>query len=73
MESLNCLMDQIYYQIFKVILNISKKHEERDDKPSIRMYVNKIENSITFRTRTWYHLKLLIPEMLKLFRSIKSQ
>ena len=30
---------------------ISKKHGENIDKPSVRIYVNKIENRITFRIK----------------------
>ena len=47
---------------------ISKKHGEKTDNPSIRMYVNKIENRITFRTKTGYYLKLLMPEMMKVLK-----
>ena len=47
-------MDGILYQIFQIILNqhcfqyILKKHREKVDNPSIRIYVNKTENRITF-------------------------
>ena len=48
MKSLNYLMDHILYQIFRITLNTSlKKHETITDNPSIRKYVNKIENKIT--------------------------
>ena len=33
------------------------------------MYVNKIENRITFKTKTWYCLELLTPETMKLIGS----
>ena len=36
---------------FKYIL---KKHETVTDNPSIRIYVNKIENRITFKIKTGY-------------------
>ena len=40
-------------QIFKIILNIfEKKYGEETDNPSIRTYVNKIENRITFKIKT---------------------
>ena len=46
--NLNCLMDRILYQIFKIILNtFLKKHGEDIDEPSVQIYVNKIENRIT--------------------------
>ena len=34
------------------VLDIFKKHKEKDDNPSIRIYVNKIENRITFKIKT---------------------
>ena len=45
-------MDRILYQIFKIILSeyISKKHGENIDKPSVKVYINKEENRITFNT-----------------------
>ena len=52
---------------------ILKKHETVTDNPSIRIYINKIENRITFETKTGYYLKLLIPETMKLLRSTKSK
>ena len=44
---------------------ILKKHGEKIDNPSIRIYVNKIENRITFK-KTVYYLELLITETMKL-------
>ena len=51
---------------------IFKKHGEKTDNPSIRMFVNKIENRITFKTKTGYYLELLTPETMKLLRSNKN-
>ena len=34
--------------------------------PSIRIYVNKIENRITFKIKTGYYVKLLTSETVKL-------
>ena len=67
-------MDHILFQIFKIILNISKKqHNESIDDPSIRKYINKIEDRITFKIKTWYYLQLLTPETMKLLRSNESK
>ena len=33
---------------------IFKKHGEDIDKPSVQIYVNKIENSVTFKIKNWY-------------------
>ena len=56
-------MDHILYQMFKIILyqifkNILKKHGENIDNPSIRIYVNKIENKITLKIKAGYYLQL---------------
>ena len=42
------------------------------DNPSIKIYVNKIENRITFKMKTGYYLELLTPETMKLLGSIKN-
>ena len=52
---------------------ILKKHNENVDNPSIRMYVNKIENRITFKIKKGYYLELLTPETMKLIGSTKSK
>ena len=44
---------------FKYIL---KKHGENTNKPSVQIYVNKIENRITFKIKDGYSLELLTPE-----------
>ena len=52
---------------------ILKKHGEDIDKPSVRIYVNKIENRVTFKIKNWYSLKLLISETMKLLGSTKNK
>ena len=52
---------------------ILKKHSESVDNPSIRIYVNKIENRITFKIKNGYYLELLTPETMKLLGSTKSK
>ena len=52
---------------------ILKKHNQNVDNPSIRIYVNKIENRITFKIKTGYYLKLLSPETIKLLGSTESK
>ena len=42
-----------------------KKHWENINNPSIRIYINKIENRITFQIKTGYYLELLTPETMK--------
>ena len=68
--NLNYLMDHILYQKFKIILNIpSKNHEKITDNPSIRIYINKIENKVTFKIKPGYYFELLTPEKTKLLGS----
>ena len=55
---------------FEYILN---KHSESVDNPSIRIYVNKIENRITYKVKSGYHLELLTPETMKLLGSTESK
>ena len=43
------------------------------DNPPIRIYVNKIENRIIFKTKTWYYLQLLMREMIELFWCSKNK
>ena len=43
------------------------------DNPSIRIYVTKIENRITFKIKRGYYLELLTAETMKLLGSSKSK
>ena len=52
---------------------ILKKHGENIDKPSVKIYVNKIENRITFKIKNGYSLELLTPETMKLLESTENK
>ena len=52
---------------------ILKKHSESVDNPSIRVYVNRIENRITFKIKNGYYLELLTPETMQLLGSTESK
>ena len=52
---------------------IFKKHSESVDNPSIRIYVNKTENRITFKIKNGYYLELLTPETMKLPGSAENK
>ena len=52
---------------------ILKKHGEKKINPSIKIYINKIENRITFKIKTGHYLELLTPERRKLLGNIKSK
>ena len=43
------------------------------DNPSVRTYVNEIENKITFEIKTGYYLELLTHATMKLLASIKTK
>ena len=52
---------------------ILKKYAEKTVNPSIRIYVNKIENRIRFKIKAGYYLEFLTPETMKLLGSNKSK
>ena len=52
---------------------ILKKHGEDIDKPSVQIYVNKIENRITFKIKNGHSLELLTPETMKLLGSTENK
>ena len=74
MIKLNYLMDQILYQIFKIILSISsKKHEALTDNSISLVTVKRIENRIGFKVNTGYCLEILTPESIKLYISTETK
>ena len=74
MKNLIYLMDHILHQIFKIILVIyKKKHGEKTVNPSIRIYMNKVENRIMFEIKAGYYLEHLTHETMKLLESTKSK
>ena len=48
---------------------ILKKHGQDIDKPSVQIYVNKIEKRVAFKIKNGYSLELLTPETTKLLGS----
>ena len=52
---------------------ILKKHGEETVNPSIKVYINKIENRITFKIKTGYYFEFLTSETMKLLGSAKSK
>ena len=50
MKNLNYLINHILHQIFKIVSNTTKQGEKTDN-PPIRIYINKIENSIIFKIK----------------------
>ena len=52
---------------------ILKKHCQSVDNTSTKIYVNKIENRVTFKIKNGYYLELLTPETMKLLGSSESK
>ena len=52
---------------------VLKKHGENVDNPLVRVYVNKIENRITFKIKSGCYLELLATETMKLLGSTVSK
>ena len=52
---------------------ILKKHGENIYKPSVKVYINKIKNKITFIIKNGYSLELLTPETMKLAGSTANK
>ena len=50
-----------------------KKHGENINNPSIKGYVDKIENIITLKLKNGYSLELLSPETIELLGSTKNK
>ena len=64
-------MDHISIRHSRLVWTYLKKHGEKTDNLSVRIYVNKIENRITFKIKTGYYLEFLTPETMNLLGSIK--
>ena len=62
------ISDIQYYFVY-----ISKKLGKNIDIPSVRIYVNKIENRITCKTKTGYYLQLLTPKTMKLLGQTENK
>ena len=73
MMNLNYQTDLVLYQIFKIILSILKKHGDDIDEPSVQIYVNKIENRVTFKIKSAYSLERLTPETMKSLGSTRDK
>ena len=71
-KNFSYLVDHILYQIFKIILNILKKHGETVN-PSIKIYIKKTKNRTTFKIKTGYYLELLASETIILLGNTKSK
>ena len=65
-------MDDICIRYSRPFEYIIKILETLTDKPSIQIHVNRIENRVTFKTKTGYCITLATPETMKLLGSIEK-
>ena len=72
MINLNYPIDHILYHFARLFWVYRKKQGEKIDNPSVRIYVNRIENRITFKFKTGYYLESLTPEAMKLLGSTEN-
>ena len=61
----------LYIRYSRLFWIYVKKYGQKTINPSIKIYVNKIENRITFKIKKEYYPELLIPEAL--LESTKSK
>ena len=52
---------------------ILKTHGENTEKPLVQIYVNKVENRVTFKIKNEYSLEYLTPEAMKLLGSTENK
>ena len=52
---------------------ILKKHGENTEKPLVQIYVNKVENRVTFKIKNEYSFEYLTPETMKLLGSTENK
>ena len=62
------LPDGLYYisDIQNYFEYILKNHKKVTDNPAMRIYINKIENGITFKIKTGHYLELSTSQAMKL-------
>ena len=53
--------------------HVLKKHGGDIDKRSVQIYVNKIENRVTFKINNGYSLELLTPGTMKLLQGTENK
>ena len=59
-------------QDYSDIEYIFEKRRKKTVNPSMKIYINRIENRITFEIKTGYYLELLSPGTMKLLGNTKS-
>ena len=65
MIDLICLMDDILFHTYKIILStLLKRYETMADNPPVQIYVNKTKIKIVFKINIAYKLELLSSETM---------
>ena len=62
-----------YIRYLRIFWIHFKKHGDNIDKPAVQIYVNNIENRVTFKIKSRYSLELLTPATMKLLWSTKNE
>ena len=60
-----------YWRLFWILKTIYKNNGEKIVNPSVRIYIDKIENRIPFKIKTGNYLELITPETMELVGSTK--
>ena len=63
----------ILYQIFSLFWVYFQNKKQWLINIPIRLYVNKIENRITFEIKKWFYLNLLTSERIQLLKRTKNK
>ena len=62
-----------YIRYLRIFWIHFEKHGDNIDKPAVQIYVNNIENRVTFKIKSGYSLELLTSETMKLLWSTKNK
>ena len=71
--SISDIQDYFEYVLKKHGEKIDNDKDNDKNKPSVKIYINKIENRITFKIKNGYSLELLTKETMKLLGSTENK
>ena len=71
--SVSDINDYFEYILKKYGEKINNDKDNDKNKLSIKIYINKVENRVTFKTKNGYNLELLTKETMKLLGSTESK
>ena len=71
--SISDIQDSFEYNLKKHGEKINNDKDNNKNKPSVKIYINKIENRITFKIKNGYSLELLTKETIKLLGSTENK